>query len=327
MPDPLSISASIVALSQVVRTLYDFIDSIKDAPETLTRAGDDLKSAESVLEDLNHYLESYGQTTPALQALTDQKSALNSIIPQFKKLCDGFHKMLNSCVRHSAEGSKLAWSDRVMTSLKKGNIEKFRAEVSKARQLISLRVDMISLLQNSLNSEQSNVAIQNFQRKNETTMATVVQQLADLDTTMAKLQELSDESSEAVEKALRDQEAALKEQLRLCEENRVASVSQLRFKQEFGDTKAGDNARNLQVLDLDEARGSFEQKYGNTDIGNGTWSAQGAVGRTMLEKFFYSTAASGQPKSFRGPGRRLGYFGNVATLNDGRSETAPELKK
>ncbi|KKY27143.1 hypothetical protein UCDDS831_g00888 [Diplodia seriata] len=321
MSDPLSISASIVALSQVVRTLYDFIDSIKDAPETLIRARDDLKSAESILEDLNHYLESYGQTIPAVQALTGQKSALRSILPHFKKVCDDFHKKLDSCVRHSAEGSILAWTDRVMTSLKKGSIKKFRAEVSMARQLISLRVDMISLL----NSEQSTAAIHNYQRKNETTMASIVQQLADLNIIVKRLQELSDESSEAVEKALRDQEAALKEQLRLCEENRVAAVSQVRFKQEFGDTKAGDNARNLQVLDLDETMGSFEQKYGNTDIGNGTWSAQGAVGGTMLEKFFYGTAASGQPESFRGLGRRLG--GNVATLNDGRSETAPEPKK
>ncbi|KAL1626689.1 hypothetical protein SLS54_002852 [Diplodia seriata] len=168
--------------------------------------------------------------------------------------------------------------------------------------------------------------IHNYQRKNETTIEGIVQQLAGLDITMAKLQELSDESSEAVERALKDQEAALKEQLRLCEENRVAADNQVRYKQEFGDTKAGDNARNLQVLDLDETRGSFEQKYGNTDIGNGTWSAQGAVGGTMLEKFFYGTAASGQPESFRGPGRRLG--GNVATLDDcGRSGTAPEPKK
>ncbi|OMP84307.1 hypothetical protein BK809_0000314 [Diplodia seriata] len=144
MPDPLSISASIVALSQVVRTLYSLIDSIKDAPEILTRAGDDLKSTDSILENLSQYLEAHGQTQSA-QALTDQKSALSDVLPQFRKLCDEFHKKLDSCVRHSAQGSKLAWTNRVMTSLKKGSIEKFRAEISMARQVISLRVDMISL--------------------------------------------------------------------------------------------------------------------------------------------------------------------------------------
>lgn len=39
----------------------------------------------------------------------------------------------------------MSWTDRVMTAFKNGSIEKFRAEVSKARQILSLRVDMIAL--------------------------------------------------------------------------------------------------------------------------------------------------------------------------------------
>lgn len=100
-----------------------------------------------------------------------------------------------------------------------------------------------------------------------------MQQLAYVDTTMTKLQELSDETSEVLEKTLRDQEATLKEQLRLCEESRAAADAQARYKQEYGNTKAGDSSRNLQVLDLDKVQGSFEQRYGDTTIGNGTWSA------------------------------------------------------
>lgn len=55
--DPLSISASIVGLLQAVKSLYGFIDSINGAPETLTRAGVDLKSTDGILEDLHRYLE------------------------------------------------------------------------------------------------------------------------------------------------------------------------------------------------------------------------------------------------------------------------------
>lgn len=145
MSDPLSISAGIVGLLQAVKSLYGFIDSIKDAPETLTRAGDDLKLSDSVLEDLHRYLEASPQDLPAVHELTGQKSALSLVLPQFKKLCSDFHKKLGICVRHSAEGSKLRWTDRVMTSLKKGSIEKFQAEVSRNRQILSLRVEMITL--------------------------------------------------------------------------------------------------------------------------------------------------------------------------------------
>ncbi|OJD34096.1 nacht and ankyrin domain protein [Diplodia corticola] len=317
MPDPLSISAGIVGLLQAVKSLHDFMNSMNDAPETLTRARDDLKSTESVLEDLRQYLEMHAQTPPAAKALTDQKSALSSVLPQFEKLCRDFHKKLDSCVRRSAEGSKLAWTDRVVASLKKGSIEKFREEVSKARQLISLRVDMVSLL----NAEQNTAALHDFQHKNETTMASIIQQLGEIDISMRKFQELSDESSEAMEKALRDQEVALKEQLLLCEENRVAADSRVRHEQDFGNTKAGDNARNLQILDLDKVKGSFKQKYGSLEIGNGTWSAQGAASATMVERFFYGPTAAYQPESSRGPGRRLG--SNVATLDGIRSGSAP----
>lgn len=145
MSDPLSISASIIGLLQAVKSLYGLIDSIKDAPETLTRAGKDLKLTDSVLEDLNQYLEASPQPLPAVHALTDQKSALSSVLLHFKKLCSDFHRKLDSCVSHSAEGSKLRLTDRVMTSLKKGSIEKFQAEVSRAREILSLRVDMITL--------------------------------------------------------------------------------------------------------------------------------------------------------------------------------------
>lgn len=143
--DPLSISASIAGLLQTVKSLYSFIDSISGAPETLTRAGDDLKSTDGILEDLHRYLGRPPQALPAVQPLTDQKSALSSVLPQFKNLCNDFHRKLESCVRHSAGASKLSWTDRVMTVLKKGSIEKFQAEVSKARQILTLRVDMIAL--------------------------------------------------------------------------------------------------------------------------------------------------------------------------------------
>lgn len=155
-------------------------------------------------------------------------------------------------------------------------------------------------------------------------MKNILQQIADLHITMKKVQELSDESSEVLQNALRDQEAMLKEQLLLCDENRAAADAQARYELEYGNTKVEDNARNLRVLDLDKAQGSFKLKYGNLEIGNGSWSAEGAMGADMMERFFYGPAAS-QSQNFRGAGRRVG--GNVVGFSDVQSGSAPRMKR
>ncbi|KAB2570285.1 hypothetical protein DBV05_g11037 [Lasiodiplodia theobromae] len=174
-------------------------------------------------------------------------------------------------------------------------------------------------------AEQNTAAIHDFQRKNEIAMAEIIQQLGGLDITMQNLQALSDESSEVLERAVKDQEAALKEQLRLCEENRAAADSQTRNKQEYGNTMLGDNVRYAQFLDLNKAKGSFEQRYGDTVVGNGTWGAQGAMDGAIVDRMLNGPAAISQPESFRGPGRRIG--GNVVSLNDVQSGPTPETKK
>lgn len=82
------------------------------------------------------YLEASPQALLAIETLTDRKSALDSVLPQFNELCDDLHKKLDSCVRHLVEGRKLRWADRVMASLEKGIYRSDNQELLSSRGMI-----------------------------------------------------------------------------------------------------------------------------------------------------------------------------------------------
>ncbi|KAH8891432.1 hypothetical protein GQ53DRAFT_823466 [Thozetella sp. PMI_491] len=323
--DPLSVSASVITALDAVKKLYDFMNDIKDAPETLAKAAANLKETESVLEGLRRYLEGSPETPPTVQTLVDQKSAFGSVVSYCERLCSDFRKQLDKCVGPLDKDGKMRWINRLVTAASKRRIEHFPTDISRTLELISLRAEMINLL----TSEQTIKSVRNFQQKNEAAMGNIIQQLGFLGIKMKHLQEMADQDHEGMEDMLksqeailRDQETMLKKQLLLCEENSAAE-SHVHIKQDFGNTSVGEYALNVQGLDLDKVKGSFEQKYGGTSIGYGGISVQGAFGEAVPLKALEVPRSSGVPSqaesssrshSFTGQGRKLG--SNVFTFDD-----------
>lgn len=96
MMDPLSISASIIAVLQatnsVVSLCYDFRAALKKAPWSLTRIIEDVKDLRGVLETLDRLVE----TT------NDKPGADAKKRPVFQLLCEPETGPLASCLRELA---------------------------------------------------------------------------------------------------------------------------------------------------------------------------------------------------------------------------------
>ena len=145
MADPLSITASIIAVLSAVKSVYDAIDRVAKAPEVLTKASADLKDSGSVLEALRRYAEGSTETQPEIQGLINEKSSLASVLARHQKLCKDFREKLRKAFDHFEEGGKLDWTDQIFVSLKQTAIQQFREEISRNTAVISLRVDIIVL--------------------------------------------------------------------------------------------------------------------------------------------------------------------------------------
>jgi hypothetical protein len=144
MADPLSIAASIVGVTvpalEGTRLLIDILNEIKDAPKTITRLSDDVRSVDVALNLLNGVEEREWlllDTTVAEQSKTT--------ITNYKKACDNFRTKLQQWTKHSDDG-RLSWQDRANVGfLKKAQIKAMSEQLQNCKLSINTVVSIATL--------------------------------------------------------------------------------------------------------------------------------------------------------------------------------------
>lgn len=110
MADPLSIAASIVGVTlpalEGTKLLINTLDQIRDAPKTITRLSQDVRSVETALGLLQR-LEDRDWEPLGTTVADNSKTAINN----YEKACKVFTTDLQQWTQHSGDG-KLAWQDR-----------------------------------------------------------------------------------------------------------------------------------------------------------------------------------------------------------------------
>lgn len=110
MADPLSIAASMVGVTvpalEGTRLLINILDQIKDAPKTVTRLSEDVRSVDTALSLLQGVED---QDWKSLGITVAEKS--KTAISNYQKACDLFTADLRQWTRHSEDG-RLTWQDR-----------------------------------------------------------------------------------------------------------------------------------------------------------------------------------------------------------------------
>ena len=110
MPDPLSITASVVGIVvpalHGTRLLLEDLQQLKDAPKTVKRLTDDVYSLYTTLELLRGVKD--GDWKSLGQSVAEQSKATISSCTQ---ACSLFRTDLQKWTRHSEDG-KLTWLDR-----------------------------------------------------------------------------------------------------------------------------------------------------------------------------------------------------------------------
>jgi len=144
MADPLGIAASIVGVTvpalHGARLLLDDLQNINDAPETVERLKDDVRSVDLALTSLQTVKD---QEWKSLGRAVAEES--KTTISTCTRACDKFRSDLQRWTRHSGDG-RLAWQDRANVGFfKQGRIKTMSEQLQNCKVTIASVVGIATL--------------------------------------------------------------------------------------------------------------------------------------------------------------------------------------
>lgn len=198
MAEPFSIAASIVGVTvpalHGTRLLLDILLEIKDAPKTITRLLDEVRSVDAALNLLKRVEEREWillGTTVAEESKTT--------ISTYQKACDLFRTDLERWTKHSEDG-KLAWRDRANVGFwKKSSIKAMSEQLQNCKLSINTVISIATLyssVRNSHLTEEIKNSISLKQNEVNGAITTTDNQLVVLQNRLEELELSSDEEEE-----------------------------------------------------------------------------------------------------------------------------------
>lgn len=143
MTDPFSISLGIIALIGTLQELATFLGKVQTAPDTLQKAHADILLTIDVLKDIKHGLETSRSGVPSGPTKSDYDASMSSVLSQCQQICAAFQSKLSSCVSTHTDKAHVLYY-WVKTAMKSETIDKFRTDLERSRQLVHMRLQLIS---------------------------------------------------------------------------------------------------------------------------------------------------------------------------------------
>jgi hypothetical protein len=144
MPEPLSVTAGIVGIVvpalHGTRLLLDDLERLKDAPKTVKRLTDDVRSVDATLKLLKD-VDDRDWKSLGITVAEQSETTIDSC----KQACDLFRTNLLRWTRHSEDG-KLAWLDRTNVGFfKKDQIKAMSEQLQNCKLTITSVVSVATL--------------------------------------------------------------------------------------------------------------------------------------------------------------------------------------
>lgn len=144
MPDPLSITASIVGITvpalHGIRLLLEDLEQFKNASKTVKRLLEDVQSVDTSLKLLQS-VEEREWDLLGVNVAEESRTTISSCT----QACDLFRTNLQRWTRHSEDG-KLAWQDRTSVGFfKKGQVRAISEQLQNCKLSINSVVSIATL--------------------------------------------------------------------------------------------------------------------------------------------------------------------------------------
>ena len=148
MTDPLSVSASIIAVVTVAysstKALFEAVKGIRDAPKCFQDLITDLQALQEVLHLLGARLDSGGQGRPFSEAQVSCLDHLASPLSACSDACSGFKLKLDGIMGHSND-RHTSFRDRLKLHFQDKEITAFRFRLASYKLTLSIALEFASL--------------------------------------------------------------------------------------------------------------------------------------------------------------------------------------
>ncbi|EXJ76645.1 uncharacterized protein A1O5_01153 [Cladophialophora psammophila CBS 110553] len=206
MADPLSISASLVAVTtaavQSTKSLYETVKRFKDRDKTLRRLQDELR-------DLTNILDSLAQVTNAEQSML---TLLQGPIERCNQVCREFEQSM----KVFSGKSKTGFRDWTKMEFMRGNINEFIDTIAGYKSTITVGLGTITMTHTS---KISHTVLQQYNEMIQDTAYNLELHLRRIDEKMTRLN-IENTSTSGVSIDLEDEREVTKQCLRICEDAR-----------------------------------------------------------------------------------------------------------
>ncbi|RDW84023.1 uncharacterized protein DSM5745_04349 [Aspergillus mulundensis] len=291
MAEPLGIVSGIIAVLGAAKQLYKVIEGIADAPDVLERAKFDVRMTVEILESLHKHLG--GPTADIGQQYPD----LSPVLSRCKLKCDALKYLLGRSAKNS---DKISLGDRMRLALKEEDIEDLRMDISLARESLALALSSLVLYAPvlfptngevprltfscySVTSTNSHDAIERYQGEASKTMQDITDRMNKIQIT---IEVMGNDLGEEKRRRLADRDLALREHLSLCRESANNVEEHARYKSEFGNTNAAQEARLFAGIATQHLHGGVDQRFGDSNLGARSITFMGAGDTDAVLGFF-----------------------------------------
>ncbi|KAI1328463.1 hypothetical protein F5Y16DRAFT_155276 [Xylariaceae sp. FL0255] len=275
--DPLSLTASVIAVAtltlQSVKTTYDVVDKLVDAPLVIARSKTSLLETQKTLGALRQLLMT-GSDPPTVMGPILQTIGLEGTLKSAQGLCDNFTTTIARFTTHSAAGP-LSKRDRFAVMLHDSNIVRFNEGLSgcqRALSVVLLAIDLIISARTADEIGRLNDRFHNLER----TLADLITDLSQR--TASPAVEADGAADESGSIQLR---ATLK---KVCREALPATQAK-RVGQTFGNMSTDTQSFAMQGI-AGDAYVSAEQKFGTMTTVKGSRAFQGQMDAASFAVMF-----------------------------------------
>ena len=133
-------ASAIIGIADValksIKSLYDLLQAIEDAPELIARVRIDVRDIQAKLKDLEFLSEADPRTVAEIG-----KTNIAKVIDDCGVQCDLFEKLLGKWIKHTEKSLR----DRVRVALNQARIQKYRTVLWSAARELDSAVGILTL--------------------------------------------------------------------------------------------------------------------------------------------------------------------------------------
>ncbi|ORX96685.1 hypothetical protein BCR34DRAFT_578502 [Clohesyomyces aquaticus] len=133
--DPLSVTASIIAVLQLSAKVLEYLNNVKDAPKDRSQCAIEMLNLCGLLYKLRDHIEQGNSTQPWYFAIHDL-AVKNGPLDQFKQALETLQTKMGAGNRFNKAGEALLWK------FKKEEISSILGQIERLKSLVELALQM-----------------------------------------------------------------------------------------------------------------------------------------------------------------------------------------